>query len=67
MLRLILIVLVINLVIVGFILAGKSSRKAKAGWTAVLLVIPLIGLAIYYFLQGRKHDRTASLKEWEKL
>jgi uncharacterized membrane protein AbrB (regulator of aidB expression) len=66
MLRVILIILAINLILVGFILAGRGTKKDKTIWATVLLAIPLIGLAIYYVLQGRTGDKVASLKEWEK-
>jgi uncharacterized membrane protein len=64
-LRILILLLAINLVLVGFILAGRKPAKEKAAWSTVLLAIPLIGIAIYYFLTNKKPPQNP-FKEWEK-
>ena len=66
MLRIVLVIFAVNLVLVGFILAGRASKKENTIWSTILLLIPLVGLTIHYLLSGRKEDKTASLKDWEK-
>jgi len=63
-LRILLIILAINLILVGLVLASSKPLKQKALWIAVLLVIPLIGWGIYYLVTHRKLPQN-SFKDWE--
>ncbi|NTV28967.1 MAG: hypothetical protein HGA80_02680 [Candidatus Omnitrophica bacterium] len=65
MFRLLILILAVNLVIVGFVLAAKKPARIKAAWTAALLLLPLIGLAIYYFFTKKDGARNP-FADWEK-
>ena len=66
MLRFLIILLIVNFVIILFVLASRRPAKDKTLWSAILLGIPLLGLAIYHFLSHQKEGGPASLKDWEK-
>ena len=53
MLRLIIIIFAINLVLVGYVLSSRKSIKVKTIWSTILMLIPLIGIAVYYLMNKR--------------
>lgn len=64
MLRMLVILFAINLVLVGFILASHKSAKTKSIWSTILLMIPLLGVAIYYLIRNSNSARNP-FKDWE--
>lgn len=46
-------ILVLDIAAIISVMAGKSSIERKLVWTLIILILPVLGLVLYYLL-GRK-------------
>ncbi len=51
-----LVILVLDLVAIFSVLAGRSSFERKALWTLLILVLPLLGMILYYVVGRNRQD-----------
>jgi len=51
-----LIILVLDLVAIFSVIAGRSSMERKALWTLAILLLPLFGMILYYIAGKSRQD-----------
>jgi hypothetical protein len=54
-----LIIFVLDLVAIFGVLGGRSSIERKALWTLIILVLPLLGMVLYYVVGRSSKDAVA--------
>ena len=52
------VVLILDIIAIMSVLAGRSTGTRKAVWTAAILLFPFLGV-IVYFLAGRSSEDTS--------
>lgn len=55
-----LIVLVLDIFAIASVLAGHSSTERKVLWTAVILILPVLGMILYYMFGRDTRDARVS-------
>jgi hypothetical protein len=51
-----LMILILDLFAIFAVLGGRSSVERKALWTLIILVLPLLGMVLYYFVGKNSKD-----------
>jgi hypothetical protein len=50
-------VLILDLVAIFSVLSGSSTPGRKALWTILILVLPVVGMALYYLIGRTSQDK----------
>lgn len=51
-----LVVLVLDIIAIVSVLSGRSSVERKVLWVVIILLLPLIGMILYFLLGRRSSD-----------
>ena len=53
-------ILLLDIVAIVGLLGGRSSSERKLLWTLLILFLPLLGMALYYFIGRNRKDTIAA-------
>ena len=55
-----LVVLLLDIIAIVSVIGGHSKPERKVLWTLAILLLPLIGMMLYYFLGRSRQDSIAA-------
>ena len=50
-------ILVLDIIAIASVIGGRSSTERKVLWTLFILMLPLVGMLLYYFIGRKRQDR----------
>jgi ABC-type molybdate transport system permease subunit len=54
-----LLVLVLDIIAIASVLTGRSSVERKVLWTVLVLILPVVGMVLYYLIGKNGSDKVA--------
>ena len=53
------VILVFDIIAIVSVIGGSSSTERKALWTLAIVVLPLLGMILYFFIGRNRQDKIA--------
>ncbi|MBN8536973.1 MAG: PLDc_N domain-containing protein [Deltaproteobacteria bacterium] len=54
------VVLILDIVAIVSVMSGCSSIERKVLWTVLVLILPVVGMALYYLIGKNSQDKIAN-------
>lgn len=54
------VVLILDIVAIVSVMSGRSSLERKVLWTVLVLILPVVGMVLYYLIGKNSQDKIAN-------
>lgn len=54
------VVLILDIVAIVSVMSGRSSIERKVLWTVLVLILPVVGMVLYYLIGKNSQDKIAN-------
>lgn len=53
-------ILVLDIVAIANVLGGRASAEIKAIWTLLIIILPVVGMLLYYLVGKNRQNKIAA-------